>query len=242
MRVQWDSRKPQICSYCGEICTAVREHVVARRFFSKQGPERGDLIIVPSCSTCNAPKEPIETLVSIFLPFSSKNEAARRVIDEQIESEINSNSLLKERYLKYLRLDFIHKNGKFVKAMRFYFDKEMQENFQVWAEYVVRGLYRAHRQHNVPKSHDIRILRFVKREHIDFWSSFVANQVGALSESKAQGAIQYKYAFGDSSISSAWMIEVYETTIFVLTHDIQDPALLSQIEKFAVDTFSSPEL
>ena len=126
--------------------------------------------------------------------------------------------------------------------MRFYFDEEMQENFQVWAEYLIKGLYGAHSLHNVPKSHNIRILRFVRFEHIDFWSSFVANQVGALSESKAQGIVQYKYAFGNSSISSAWMIEVYETTIFALTHDIQDPALLSQIEKFAVDTFSSPEL
>ena len=115
VRVQWDTREPQICSYCGEICIAVKEHVIARRFFSKQGPERSDLIIVPSCSTCNAKKEPIETLVSIFLPFSSKSEAARRVIDEQIECEINAHKSLKEKFLKYRKLNFTHQNGKFVK-------------------------------------------------------------------------------------------------------------------------------
>ena len=236
--MRWDRREPQICSYCGKLGLSEREHVIAKQFFPANGLYRGDLIIVPACTECNREKGRVEEVVSIFLPYVSSSAAAKMVFEERITSTLRKNERLKNIYLKSIRITYGYNEfGKLIKISRFDFDDETQQYFPQWAEFVIRGLYREHAGENVPTSHQAKIRRFVKSEHVKFWRDWVNSHFNSFSAVKAKGEVRYQFSLGNTSVSSAWIINVYDTTIFALTHDVQDTALLKQIEEFAVQSF-----
>ncbi|WP_420597147.1 HNH endonuclease [Deinococcus sp.] len=223
------------CAYCGGKAEAI-EHVIARQFYFGEAPQKHNIPRVPTCNNCNQQKQRSEDLAGVLLTLMSGEDTALDVANNRISRTLNQNKKIL-KLLETVKMKIrIGDTGKFEKVGLLEIPQDSQDLLREFYLYLVKGMYKFETGTRVPQKHSIALFYLTGNSYAKGLIDHVTSKIRLTVKEYALGEFKVAYAVEKEDtpdkISSVWFVEFRNTSIYAVTHGIEDEQVLMNIDKW----------
>ncbi|MBN1152968.1 MAG: hypothetical protein JXA58_07145 [Dehalococcoidia bacterium] len=213
--------KGQKCVYCGREVVLTEDHIPPRALWAKPRPK--DLVIVPSCSDCNAgaskDDEYFKTMV-VLKDGAGLHPEARAITGSVFRAlQMPKKAAYRKYILNAVQLQSLRSKGGLYLGRVPTVDIDLARLDRVAAR-VIRGLYWHHLHDRLPA--DCLVVAWsesglvsMDADALEQVSSMVGRLRSGDQHQLGRGVLQYWYATAEVQYASVWLLEFYGDVRFL---------------------------